>query len=380
MKIDSPKVLRIGAYVAHTYKSDRDRFSGILRYFRDHPDPKTIIIDLIPYGRRTQVNKGDICRNIDGALILGTHISLDCLGNVPYVAERDCSLDDAEIGLTAANLFMRQGYCNFAYVGNNAELESLHSKARLNAFARTVAKGGFSCAAHIFNVKRNSSHELVRLSRFLQAQPKPCAVMAYSDYIAKFVYDACSLVSLSIPDQVGVIGVDNEISICENMRPSLTSILPDFEKYGYIAAEMLMQKILNLHKPLNERPYGVHTVFERESSMDIDGSARLVTQARKYIASHYPEQMSVTSVAKRLGTCRRRLELKFRMVTGGTVREEIERTRLNNARRLLANTNLSIGEIAVASGYGSEAGFRLAFGKAEHMSPRAYRATSTAKQ
>jgi AraC family carnitine catabolism transcriptional activator len=64
------------------------------------------------------------------------------------------------------------------------------------------------------------------------------------------------------------------------------------------------------------------------------------------------------------------------MVTGGTVREEIERTRLNNARRLLSNTNLPIGEIAAASGYGSEAGFRLAFGKAERMSPRAYRTSS----
>jgi len=376
MRIDSPKVLMIGACVARTYKSDRDRFSGILRYFRDHPDPKTIIIDLIPYGRRTQANKGDICRNVDGALILGTHISPDCIGNVPYVAERDFSIDDAEIGLTAAKLFMRRGYCNFAYIGNNAELEAPHSKARLNAFSDTVAKGGFSCAAHIFNMKRDSSRELARLSRFLQTQPKPCAVMAYSDYIAKLVYDACNLVSLAIPDQVGVIGVDNEISICETMRPPLTSILPDFEKCGYNAAEMLMQKILNPHKPLKEWSYGVRAVFERESSMDINGSTRLVTQARKYIAAHYPEQMNINSVAKHLGTCRRRLELKFRMVTGGTVREEIERTRLNNARRLLSNTNLPIGEIAAASGYGSEAGFRLAFGKAERMSPRAYRTSS----
>jgi LacI family transcriptional regulator len=183
-------------------------------------------------------------------------------------------------------------------------------------------------------------------------------------------------VSLAIPDQVGVIGVDNEISICETMRPPLTSILPDFEKCGYNAAEMLMQKILNPHKPLKEWSYGVRAVFERESSMDINGSTRLVTQARKYIAAHYPEQMNINSVAKHLGTCRRRLELKFRMVTGGTVREEIERTRLNNARRLLSNTNLPIGEIAAASGYGSEAGFRLAFGKAERMSPRAYRTSS----
>ena len=376
MKIDSPKVLRIGAYVARTYKSDRDRFSGILRYFRDHPAPKTIIIDRIPYGRRTQVNKGDICRNVDGVIILGIHISPDCFGNVPYVAERDFSIDDAEIGLTAAKLFMRRGYYNFAYIGNNAELEAPHSKARLDAFSDAVAKGGFSCAAHIFNVKRYSSRELARLSRFLQAQPKPCAVMAYSDYIAKFVYDACNLVNLSIPDQIGVIGVDNDISICETMRPSLTSILPDFENCGYIASEVLMQKILNPRKPFKACHYGVRTVFERESSMDIDGSARLVTQARTYIATHYAEPMNVSSIAKHLGTCRRRLELKFRKVTGGTVREEIERTRLNNARKLLANTNLPIGEIAAASGYGSEAGFRLAFGKAERMSPRAYRTAS----
>ena len=283
-------------------------------------------------------------------------------------------LDNAEVGATAARLFLRRGYCNFAYIGNNAEQESFHSGIRREAFAGTAAADGFECASHSFNGKY-SGRELSRLSKFLMAQPKPCAVLAYSDNIAKFVYDACNLANLSIPDQIGVIGVDNETSICETLRPPLTSILPDFEACGYIAAEALMRKILAQDSPpdLGNSLYGVRTVFERESSMDIDGSARLVSRAREYIATHYPESLAVKAIAGHLGTCRRRLELKFRKVTGGTVHDEIKRVRLDCAKRLLSNTNLTVGEISAAAGYGTEAAFRAAFAKAERMSPRQFR-------
>lgn len=167
--------------------------------------------------------------------------------------------------------------------------------------------------------------------------------------------------------------MDKETDICEVLRPPLTSILPDFEKCGYIVAERLMQVIRHPGSHPPAQTYGVRGVFERESSMDIDGSARLVTQARTYIAKHYPEPIGVKELAAILGTCRRRLEIKFRKVTGGTVHDEIERIRLENAKRLLANTNLPVGEIAYASGYGTEAAFRAAFARTERMSPRAYR-------
>ena len=170
-----------------------------------------------------------------------------------------------------------------------------------------------------------------------------------------------------------VVGVDNDVEICEMLRPTLTSILPDFEQCGYLAMEALLEKIEHPKRRIPNHMVGIRKIFERESTQDVDGSVRLVTRARAYIADNFGRHLTVPEIAASVKASRRLLEMKFRQVTGGTVHDEIERVRMDEAKRLLVNTKRPISEISAACGFSSDISFRFAFRRVFGVPPTSYR-------
>lgn len=288
----------------------------------------------------------------------------------------DICLDNDRLAEAAASLLMKRGLVNFAYIGElERPNEMVRSKIRGDAFVRFLARNGFGCT-RFSNVigSGNWSDELRRLADWLAELPKPCGIMAYADICAKRTYDACHIARLRIPDQIRIVGVDNDASLCENLSPSLTSIEPDFELCGHLAGQLLHDR---LEKSASEThtvlTYGVKSVVERTSTLDVKGSGRIVTAACEIIRLHASEGISVADVAERLKVSRRLLEIRFRDVLGKGVAEELRRVRLENVCRLLRNTRLSIGEISAKSGFASSAHLNVLFRNSYGMTMHAWR-------
>ena len=393
MKNNAKRTFTIGTYMPVKEKSNRARYSGILRYMAEHPDHDVNLVEIAnPY--RSEKDVKYRLADFDGFIWIPEHLSRAQLKRIPIVnfglLDRDgydnitgINIDDAPIGQSAADLLMRRGYASFAFVGiENPMLknvlrfkwgnDNIHSARRGRAFEERLAESGHSCRSHIFNMAEPDA-SICGLSRFLESLPKPCGVLAYNDELANNVYNACRLARLSIPDQIAVVGVDNDVEICEMLRPTLTSILPDFEQCGYLAMEALLEKIEHPERRVPSRMVGIRKIFERESTQDVDGSVRLVTRARAYIADNFGRHLTVPEIAASVKASRRLLEMKFRQVTGGTVHDEIERVRMDEAKRLLANTKRPISEISAVCGFSSDISFRFAFRRVFGAPPTSFR-------
>lgn len=184
----------------------------------------------------------------------------------------------------------------------------------------------------------------------------------------------------SVPEQISIVGIDNQVELCENANPSLTSIWPDFEQCGFLAAQTL-HDILRNGRP--RRPlrlsYGLKDIVERNSTLDQRGGGRLVSQVLKILQSDYANaRLNVPDVARRLNVSRQLLDLRFREILGHSVHAELERLRLDKARQLLKGTDFPIGEIAAKCGYNSPNAFRHAFSAVSDISPRLWRSQTKA--
>jgi LacI family transcriptional regulator len=179
--------------------------------------------------------------------------------------------------------------------------------------------------------------------------------MAYNDGCAQVVMDACHMAHLKVPDQIQIVGVDNEKEICENTIPTLTSVLPDFEGGGYLAAKMLGEMLDGRRKPRSKvlNYYGVKKVVVRASTQDLKGGGRLVTLAREFIRLHAGEKISVKDIAAELKVSRRTLENRFREILNCGVADVLRDERLEHVASLLRETDRTATDISYDSGFSS---------------------------
>ena len=160
---------------------------------------------------------------------------------------------------------------------------------------------------------------------------------------------------LKVPDQIQIVGVDNEKEICENTIPTLTSVLPDFEGGGYLAAKMLGEMLDGRRKPRSKvlNYYGVKKVVVRASTQDLKGGGRLVTLAREFIRLHAGEKISVKDIAAELKVSRRTLENRFRGILNCGVADVLRDERLERVASLLRETDRTATDISYDSGFSS---------------------------
>ena len=375
----------------------RSEISGILRYARDRADWEVRILVV-----RTPEDVREILASRsswpDGRISCGARAAALIEAEALPASVRRCPVvkidpppdgeagpaegghvsipvDDEAIARTAAELLLRRGHANFGYIGIDGPIagEREHSDARGGAFRQCLAKEGFSCET--FTVKGRDEEwgrEIQRLARWLVSLPKPCGLLAYNDSLAKQVLDGCHLARLLVPDQIGLVGVDNETEICENTQPGLTSVLPDFANTGFRAAEILDRLMRGEDVPPTEG-CGVRMVVERGSTQDLRGGGRLVSLANEYIARHVGEPLRLADIARHLKVSQSLLELRFREILGHGVKAEILRVRLERVCSLLCETDRAIDEIARECGWENPASLRALFHRRYGMSMREYR-------
>jgi len=250
--------------------------------------------------------------------------------------------DHGAIAKAAASLLMRHGMSEFAYVGARLPSGSVYWDAeRRSAFSATLASLG--CSAHIYRppMTTDADAESASLAEWLKSLPKPCGVFASYDQRAMHVLNICRAEGIRVPEQIQVIGADNEEWICEHISPTLTSVEPDFEKCGRMAAETLI-RIMDGENYDQLQIFGVKRVVERMSTTDLHGAVNRAVRARRFVNESIGEGHSAADIAARLGCSSRLLQLNYKSVYGRTLQDDLVEARLERVRRLLADTTIPI--------------------------------------
>jgi len=184
---------------------------------------------------------------------------------------------------------------------------------------------------------------------------------------------ACQRVGIAIPDDVMVLGVDNETLICELATPSISSIQVDCRTIGYEAAVLLDGLLDGTIHALQSRKIAPLVVIERESTRYVHCSDDQVAQALRLIKREASYGLTAAEVAAESAISRRALEMRFKKERGRTILEEIVRQRLQEASRLLIYSSLTVSEVGQLSGFTSEHRFFALFKEAYGMTPLSYR-------
>lgn len=246
-----------------------------------------------------------------------------------------------EIGRSAANHLLSIGRCrSYAFVHHQSVMQ--WSVDRFNAYRDTLREHGFEC------------HEL-KSPEGVEKLERPVGVFAANDDRGYDVIEFCRANQLRVPEDIAVIGINNDTLVCENCHPRLSSIQPDFEQEGYLAAETLSRM---MHPaPCTPHPaprtlfVGVKQVVRRESTAELSLSGKLVQRALVYIRKNALKGISVTDVAAHLHVSRRLADLRFRELQGTTIGKTIISERLTEVKRLLRETKDPIDAIAIRCGY-----------------------------
>ena len=263
--------------------------------------------------------------------------------------------DDRAIAEWAADHLLEQGFEQFAYCGVPRPSLDHWATLRRSAFCRRIAVRGRPCA--VFGARHRASQSWFdargRLPQWLRQLPKPVGIMACNDLQGRCVLEACRLLDLRVPDEVAVIGVDNDVLICELAVPPLTSVATDSEQIGYRAAALLDQLIAGRLAGPQHLVVPPACLIPRQSTDIVAIKDPIVSCAVRFIREHAPEGICVADIARHADVSQSTLEAHFKQHLGRTVHGEIERVRLEAARRLLTTTGLPLEEIARQVGYSS---------------------------
>jgi LacI family transcriptional regulator len=187
------------------------------------------------------------------------------------------------------------------------------------------------------------------------------------------VVEACRLAGLRVPDEVAVVGVDNDDLFCGLARPSLSSIIVPAERIGFEAAAVLERLLAGAKAPRNPRLIPPAGVVTRQSSDVLAGGDPDVTAAVRFIRDHGHRPISVEDVLRAVPVSRRSLERRFRALLGRGLGEEIRRAHLQRAKDLLAATALSVTEVAGQAGFAGVHYLSRVFRQETGLTPTAYR-------
>lgn len=268
--------------------------------------------------------------------------------------------DYAECGRIAARELIRNDCLDYAFVGDCDG--SYWSDERGQAFAEAVHLHGRTC--RIYGNHNHSRADAKALERWLLNLPKPTSLFAANDLRAREILNIAALNGLRVPDDLAVLGVDNIRSICESTQPSLSSIITDFERGGWEAADLLCARIKSPSLHTVCRRYGVLGVIHRGSTKTIPNAAGHTSKtlrALHFIQSRAADGLSVEDVASEMGCSRRLAEIRFRKATGKTIKSAITDVRLERAKILVKNRAMPLKAIAAACGYHTVNALRVAF-------------------
>lgn len=291
------------------------------------------------------------------------------LENIPWV-----ETDDKAIAEIAVRHLKERGFRNFGYCGVSG---FNWSTWRQQHFVTLVESGDSTC--HAYNVPQRGqkgfswSRERQKLRTWVRSLPKPIGVLACYDIQAQQLLDACREEDIAVPEQIAVLGVDNDELLCGLAMPPLSSVIPDSRRSGYEAASLLDRMMSGESIPANAHLIEPLGISARQSTDVLAISDPDVAAAARFIREHACSGINVNDVLKQVQLSRRILESRFQELFGRTPHEEISRYRLNRVQRLLTETDLTLAQIAARTGFRHVEYLTVAFKKRMGVPPSIYR-------
>ncbi|AQQ08544.1 Xylose operon regulatory protein [Sedimentisphaera cyanobacteriorum] len=288
----------------------------------------------------------------------------DKIAGVPNIVS-----NSSQIGAMAASYFRNKGFENFAYCG----FENMPwSHERKKAFAASLPSG---CRFESFSQQSSGSYEkqIQSLSDWLASLEKPSALMACNDVRGATIIEACKLAGLKIPQEISILGVNNDDMICEMVSPQLSSISLNIVKAGSKAAQCLDNLIKG--KTGSEQRINVEAdgIVSRASTDLLAINDPAIAQALHFITQNRRQHLQVSEVAEYVGVNRRSLERRFKAVLNTSVYEQIKSVRINTICKMLTQTSIPISEISYSMGFNDANHIARYFKQKTGITPLQYR-------
>lgn len=286
-------------------------------------------------------------------------------------------VDNAALGRLAAEHLLDCGFQRFGYYGLR---NVAYAQDRGAGFVQTLEEqlGPGRCRVHLSPNTFTASHpwqnEMEQLERWLASLQPPVGLFATNDQRARMLIDACQRLGLSVPHDAGVLGVDNDLVVCEFGSPQLSSIACDWYGVG-VQSAALLDRMMNGESVgrVNRLVPPVGVVQRRSTDVlvvDHPGVARAV----QYVREHLDEPFGIERLLEESRVSRRSLELGFRRSLGCTPYEFVCRARVDRAKHLLARPGrVKLTDVAKACGFTDLRRLRLVFTRCEGVTPAAYR-------
>lgn len=287
-------------------------------------------------------------------------------------------LNDVVIGRMAADYFLDRGFRSFGFIRGRTNAQFVIQREQ--GFARALADAGRTYTAYEQPVDEEEFNPGVlwsdggpALRDWVARLPKPVAVFALTDHWALRLLETCRQADAQVPEQVAVLGVDDDDILCLLAQPRLSSVATAAERIGHESAALLDRMMKGEPAPSRDLllpPVGVVT---RQSSDAVAVNHPDVAAVLRLLHTQTPAHLTVVRVLKSVPVARRTLERRFRAAMGRGIAEEIRRVRLDRAKRLLATSDDPMPDVARAAGFRDATKLSTAFRASVGMTPSTYR-------
>jgi LacI family transcriptional regulator len=383
------KCLRVALLIESSRMSGRQFLRGIAAYARNHGSwtffhEERALGDPIPpelkqwkpHGIIVRLTGAKLTRQIRQMKVPAVDLYReDETPGIPGVA-----VDQNALIRMALDHFLERGFNNFAYCGFT---NVLFSELRAGCFAKHLAERGLhgnvftypgiKLEAGLAAIEAHALRYADKLLAWLGRQPKPLALLACNDERAQQVLTLCRQGGIAVPNQVAVLGVDNDEVECELCDPPLSSIDPDFERIGYQAAALLDRMMKGKVLPPSRILVPALRVVARRSTDVLAVDDADAAEAIRFVREHACEGILIEDIMKHMSISRSSVQRWFKKYLGHSPAVEIIRIRVQRIQESLRTTNMTSEEIADATGFLHVESMRRMFKRMVGLTPGRYR-------
>jgi LacI family transcriptional regulator len=289
--------------------------------------------------------------------------------NIPTIQD-----DEEAVGKLGAEHLLERRFTNFAFYGY---ADYRWAKRRGEGFRKRIAEAGFESSYYETRPslgRQSLENERKRVADWLKSLPKPLGLMACDDEHSLNAVESCSIAELQIPQEVAILGVDNDNLLCNLSYPPRSSVVLAIQAAGYESAQLLDRFMRGEEKMMNQKII-VHPsyVATRLSTDVLSVEDTLVSKALQLIKENAHEKIQTSEIAEMLGISRQFLHSHFTEILGRSVHDEIKNVRTEQIASLLRETELTIEDIALRMGYNSANHLARYFKQAKGITPWEFR-------
>lgn len=370
---------RVGSIVSGILQECHKSNIGLLWREYDHCDLKTLRdrpMGVVVWGK--QANIEGLLKEIDGRFPVVSTISHTL--NLPV---HTVVPDPITIANQVAAHLVEEGLRNFIYVG---AMKNPAAQLRAKAFEEELIRRLGAANVTYFNADledrfwgadTDRGHAFIQL---LRKSPMPVGVFAFNDQTAASCLECAELAGIRVPQQMSVVGVDDH-PIFSRMYLPLSSVRIDYSEIGQIAVKVLLKAKRDRKGSANPQRHfvGGQLILRESSRPRLVGDAQ-ISKGLHYMHEHFADHLSLIELAQQAGMSRASFAARFQRALGIPPMRYLSKLRLDQAKLLLAESPMTISEIAYRVGFEDQGYFTRAFKKILLTTPSEYRRTKSVKR